>query len=445
MFALCLVVSITACGPSPDRVGDRRDVVLILIDTLREDFVGVSGNAPHPATPEIDRMARRGRWFTETWSSAPWTPPSVMSLMTSLEPPVHGLNLEGDRLAEVVPGLPGRASTLAEIFKANGYRTMAVTAGGGVGSVYGFDRGFDRYFEPDDRPESDVESGVDRALDWIAEPDPRPTFLFFHTYEVHLPNTHPAFASGDDPASRAEAAYAGDLAVADHHLGRLFAALQADGRLERSLVVVTADHGENLHDRVLGERPVDHGHHLHAELLRVPLILVAPGLIPPDGEIAEPAQLLDVLPTVCSLVGIGLNDIPHQGRDLRPLLLGQGSVEPADPVFSWAPLQGPSWGAIRTTEWTYIRAPGVETEQWWGSVSLPERTLNDRSTDPGEWIDLAARNSEIVGRLETMLRQREEDDLDLRRALGATGLVESSSTESLRELGYLDREPPDGE
>jgi len=440
-----LVVCVTACGPGADRVGPDRDVVLVVVDTLRGDFVGVSGNAPYPATPEIDRLASRGRWFAETWASAPWTPPSVMSLMTSLEPPVHGLNLEANRLAEVVPELPAGASTLAEILKANGYRTMAVTAGGGVGSVYGFNRGFDRFFEPEDRPESDVESGVDRALAWLAEPDPRPTFLFFHTYEVHLPNTHQAFASGNDPASQARAAYAGDLAVADHHLGRLFAALEADGRLERSLVVVTADHGENLHDRVLGGRPVDHGHHLHAELLRVPLILVAPGLIPPDGEVAEPAQLLDVLPTVCSLVGISLESIPHQGRDLRRILQGWGSVGPAHPLYSWAPLQGPNWGAIRFTEWTYIRSPGIETEQWWGSVSLPARTLNDRRTDPGEWTDLAGSDPEIASRLETMLSQRAGDDLELRRALGMSGVVESSSVESLRELGYLDREPSDGE
>jgi len=445
VLAMWLAMCVTACGPGADRVGPGRDVVLIVIDTLRWDFVGVSGNAPHPATPEIDRLARRGRWFAEAWASAPWTPPSVMSLMTSLEPPVHGLNLEADRLAEAVPGLPSGASTLAEILKANGYRTMAVTAGGGVGSVYGFDRGFDRYFEPKRRPQSDVESGVDRALAFLAEPDPRPTFLFFHTYEVHLPNTHPALGSSNDPASRARAAYAGDLAVADQHLGRLFAALEGDGRLERALVVVTADHGENLHDRVLGGRPVDHGHHLHAELLRVPLILVAPGLIPPDGEIAEPAQLLDVLPTVCSLVGIGLENTPHQGRDLRPMLQGWGSVEPRHPLYFWAPLQGPSWGAVRSAEWTYIRAPGIETEQWWGTVSLPARTLNDRTADPGEWIDLAGTDPGIVSRMETTLRRREEDDLELRRALGVPGIVESSSTEALRELGYLDREPSDGE
>ena len=371
-LALALFCGCGAGAPEPET---RRDVAIILVDTLRADYVGISGAAPFPATPEIDRLARRGRWFSEAWSSAPWTPPSVMSLMTSLEPPVHGLDLEGNLLAETVPALPAGASTLAEVLRADGYRTLAVTAGGGVGSAFGFDRGFERFYEPEERPPSDVKSGVNRAIRWLAEPDPRPTFLFFHTYEVHLPNTHRAFDTADDPASQARAAYAGDLAAADRHLGRLFAALQADERFQRSLIVLTADHGENLYDRILGERPVDHGHHLHAELLRVPLIMVAPGLIPADGGIGVPARLLDVVPTVCSLLGISLDGIPHQGRDLSPALLDVGSLEDVDTTFAWAPLQGPSWGAIRTADWSYLRSPKIETDQWWGRVSQPAAAL----------------------------------------------------------------------
>jgi arylsulfatase A-like enzyme len=439
LFLVLAGALIWACGADPIEVKPGRDVVLVLIDTLRADFVGISGRAPYPATPEIDRLARRGRWFSETWSSAPWTPPSVMSLMTSLEPPVHGLDLEGQLLAETVPELPAGAATLAEILSADGYRTLAVTAGGGVGSTFGFDRGFERFFEPESRPPSDVESGVDRALKWLAEPDPRPTFLFFHTYEVHLPNTHPAFETAADPASQAMAAYAGDLAAADRNLGRLFAALEADPRLERALVVVTSDHGENLYDRILGERPVDHGHHLHAELLRVPLVMVAPGLIPPDGEIDAPVRLLDVVPTICGLLGLDMGDLPHQGRDLSPLLLGADSLEDVQTTFAWAPLQGPGWGAIRTAEWTFLRSPRIETEQWWGGVIQPAAALYHRPTDPGEFADVAADHPEVVGSLALRLSERAEAEAELRRALGVSDAVDASSIEALRELGYLDR------
>jgi arylsulfatase A-like enzyme len=439
---LCILVS--ACTAKEERIEPRRDVVLVLIDTLRADFVGVSGNAPHPATPEIDRLAARGRWFTETWASAPWTPPSVMSLMTSLEPPVHGLDLEGDLLAETAPELPPGARTLAEILAAQGYRTLAVTAGGGVGSALGFDRGFERFYEPPSRPHSDVESGVNRALKWLAEPDPRPTFLFFHTYEVHLPNTHEAFDAGDDVASRAVAAYAGDLAVADRHLGRLFAALAADEKLRRALVVLTSDHGENLHDRILGGRPVDHGHHLHAELLRVPLVVVAPGLVPPGGAIGATARLLDILPTVCSLLDVGIDRVPHQGRDLSPVLLDSGPLKARPELFAFAPLQGPGWGAVRTREWALLRSPKIETDQWWGGVSVPEVALYHRLNDPGELTDVARDHSAVVGSLTGILDDRVAADRELHRGLGVPGVIDTDSAEALRELGYLDRDPPTG-
>jgi len=424
--------------PSATRTSGRH-VVLIVIDTLRADFVGISGRAPFDATPRIDELARRGRWFDNAWSSAPWTPPSILSLMTSLDPPVHGLDSAADRLASRVPVFPPGAATMAEVFRTAGYRTLAVTAGGGVGSVYGFDRGFERWYEPRDRPTSDVEAGVDRALAWLAEPDPRPTFLFFHTYEVHLPNTHPPFPSPDDPQARARAAYAGDLAVADRHLGRLFDGLDASGVLDEAVIIVTADHGENLHDRVLGGRSVDHGHHLHAELLRVPLIWVAPGLIPAEGRVAEPVLLLDVLPTVCSLVGIDLADAPIQGRDLLPLLQGWGPPGPPRPFFAFAPMQGPTWGAVRTAEWTLLESPKIETEQWWGEVELPSRSLYDRDADPAERDDLASSHQVDFAELEALLADRRRDDLELRRALGGDGEIPADSLDALRALGYVDR------
>jgi arylsulfatase A-like enzyme len=429
-----------ACGPGPDCVDPGRDVVLIVIDTLRADHVGVYGSAPHPATPEIDRLALRGSWFTETWSSAPWTPPSIMSLMTSLEPSVHGLNLKGDQLAEIVPAFPAAGSSLAEVLRSNGYRTLAVTAGGGVGEVFGFGRGFDRFFQPPDRPVTDVEAGVDLAIEWLEEESTKPTFLFFHTYEVHLPNTHEIFDGGADPESRAVAAYASDLSVADHHIGRLVTALERCGRLDRSVVVVTSDHGENLHDRTLAGRPVDHGHHLHTELLRVPLIVVAPGLVPPGGAIEEPARLLDVLPTVCSLVGISLDETPHQGRDLRPALQGWGSVEPAPEIFSWAPLQGPTWSVLRTHDWTYIESPEITSDQWWGDVVVPPFALYDRADDSGEFINVANTHPEIVRAMASRVAERQGLNAALRSDLGAAGALAADSADALRELGYLDRD-----
>jgi arylsulfatase A-like enzyme len=446
MSALALVAA-AACagGQHADRVEPGRDVILVVVDTLRADHVGVLGQAPHPATPEIDRLARRGRWCTEAWSSAPWTPPSVMTLLTSLEPPVHGLELAGDRLTGEVPGLPPGASTMAEVLRAAGYRTLAVTAGGGVGAALGFDRGFDRYHEPQGRPDTDVEAGVDVALSWLAEERNEPLFLFFHTYEVHQPNTHEVFTGGDDPVSTAVAAYDSDLAVADRHLGRLFAALDRSGRLARAVVVVTSDHGENLHDRILAGRPVEHGHHLYAELLRVPLVVVAPGLVAAAGAIAVPVQLLDVLPTVCSLVGIDPASFPHQGRDLRPVLQGWGRVEPPLELYAWAPLQGPTWRALRTPDWTCIVAPPVSGGQWWREVAVPAVALHDRRLDAHELTSASEAHAEVTRALSLRLDQRRAAALALRAALGGGDTMVVDNAAALRALGYLDREAGPGE
>ncbi|MBK9966003.1 MAG: sulfatase [Holophagales bacterium] len=273
---------------TPDRFDPGRIVILVVVDTLRADHVGIHGLARRDATPNLDRFARRGAWFLNAHSAAPWTPPSVQSLLTSLDPAVHGLNREGSAYAESIPRLSGRARPLAQLLAESGFRTNAITGGGGVDSRYGFDRGFESWFQPESVTGIDVESGVDKALAWLGRLAPgERAFLLLHTYEVHLPNTHHLFATeetGDD-RSRASAAYDGDVAFADRELGRFFRELERTSLLPRSLVVVTADHGENLFDRVLGGRGVEHGHHLHDELTHVPLILVAPGLVPARGPI----------------------------------------------------------------------------------------------------------------------------------------------------------------
>ncbi len=437
--AAMAVLALCSCAAPSDTVDAGRDVLLIVVDTLRADHVGVYGRAPHPATPEIDRFARQGRWLDPVWASSPWTPPSIMSIMTSLEPAVHGLALDGRRMADAAPAVPPGTATLAEVLRGAGYQTLAVTAGGGVGRGYGFDRGFDRFFEPTPTPPEDVEAGVDLALAWLEEADDRPLLLFFHTYEVHQPNTHAGFEGGGDPAAAAVAAYASDLAFADRHVGRLLEGFDALRGLAGSVVVITSDHGENLHDRELGVRPVDHGHHLHRELLEVPLIVVAPGLVPPDGATAGPAMLLDVMPTVLSLVGVEPKDLPLQGRDLRPLLQGRSTTDRDRDLAAGAPLQGPTWDALRTRDWTLLRAPRVAGDDWWAGVQLPRLALYDRRRDSDERRDVAAEHPEVVVELGRRLDARRRENLELRETLGGSSEPAGfGAREALESLGYLD-------
>ncbi|MEN8165079.1 MAG: sulfatase-like hydrolase/transferase [Acidobacteriota bacterium] len=434
-----LGVWITRADPR-DQVDPKRNIILVLVDTLRADHLGLYGYEERKTTPNIDQLGLQGRWFESAWSTAPWTTPSVMSLMTSMNPAVHGFNLEGHRYASVVPTLSTSIRPIAEILRNNGYESLAVTGGGGVGSVYGFDRGFDRFFEPESVTGEDVELGVDLALKWMEATEDQPFFLFFHTYEVHLPNTHDGFDTGGSPKDQATAAYDNDLAFADRHLGRIFDELENRQQLENTLVVITSDHGENLHDRILGGRPVEHGHHLHDELLSVPLIFVAPGLIPSEGGIPDPIQLTDVMPTILSLVGISSEGLRLQGRDLRGRLQGWDPGVANRPVFAGAPLQGANWHSIRTQDARMMVTPPVDGTNWWNHLVQPAEALYLLGADPLEIENVHGTRPEIVSDLNQILQRQLTADAELRREFGPVAMapVEDETRSNLVELGYLE-------
>ena len=429
----------TAGSEQLDLVDPQRNIILIVVDTLRADHVGLYGYEHQETTPNIDRFSQQGRWFESAWSMAPWTIPSVMSLMTSLNPSVHGFNLQGHRFASVVPDLAPSIRTLAEVLQSNGYRTHAVTGGGGVGSIYGFDRGFDSYYEPENLTGDDVESGVARAVEWIESVGDERFFLFFHTYEVHLPNTHNRFESRADPADQAIAAYDSDLAFADQHLNRLFEALENQKRLTGTLVVITADHGENIHDRVLGNHPVDHGHHLHDELLHVPLVFVAPGLIPAGGGLTGPVQLTDVMPTILSLVGVPFAGLSLQGTDLRGWLQDWQPGRANRPVFAGAPLQGPTWHMVRTKDAKFMLTPSTSSGNWWDSVKPDAEALYLLDVDPFERKNVYASQPMVAAGLHGVLRQQLDADFKLRQRFGPVSFseIDDEKKSQLVELGYI--------
>jgi choline-sulfatase len=437
--ALAVLTVIGFAGrTTPDRVDPGRHVILILIDTLRADHVGIYGRSVRDATPNLDRLARRGSWFLDAHSTAPWTPPSVQSLLTSLDPAVHGLDREASEYLESIPRLPEKARSLPQLFARGGFRTGAITGGGGVDRRYGFDRGFESWFQPDPVIGIDVASGVDRTLHWLGRlRRGERAFLLLHTFEVHLPNTHHLFAqeeTGDDRA-RSSAAYDGDLAFADREIGRFLRELERRKLLSRSLVVVAGDHGENLFDRVLGGRGVEHGHHLHDELTHVPLIFAAPGLLPPRGAIPGPVSLLDVMPTLLSLVGVAPPDYPIQGQDLRSTLQRGHPLDPARALFAGAPLQGPLWRSVRKASSKYIISPRVTGSEWWHSVVRPPEAVFDLRRDPAEWEEVPASSRAVRDGLRALLRDRQRDEAILRDLLGPGGV--SPGNAALHSLGYI--------
>lgn len=429
--------------PPPPR---GRNLIVVLVDTLRADHLGIYGYTKRDTSPHLDAFARRGRWFSEVWSTAPWTPPSVWSIFTSTLPSVHGLNLQGDHMARLSFRPSADLHPLAEVLLNQGLRTVAFTAGGGVGANYGFGRGFEAYHAPSEVGPEDVVETTGRALAWIETHREERFFMFLHTYEVHLPNTHDVYPPEGDARERAERAYDGDLHFADAALGAFFDRLDGMGLLDTSVVMVVADHGETLHERVLGGKGVEHGHHLHDELLRVPFIVVAPGLVPAAGAIDGAVTNLDVKPTALALLGVDGAGLPMQGVDRSRSLVASAPVVPTAPIFAEAPIQGPLWWTIRTPTAKLIHSPPVAGEQFWAQTGEPAEALYDLATDPGETTNVLPSRPSEAQALRAAGEAQRATNRALRQRLGPpemTGAPPEAEAQ-LRALGYLDAAAPGG-
>ena len=250
---------------------DHANLLLITIDTLRPDRLGCGGN-PRARTPNLDALAESGVLFETTIASAPSTAPSHATIMTALSPRAHGALANGQTLSEGV-------ITLAERLRAEGYATGAVVSAAVLAPRTGLDRGFDAYIRAYERPGrknevSTAESTFTRVLPWLREHASERFFLWVHLYDPHQPYEAPgvlgAFADpsytgrletweemqilswnrlGTIPARDARhltARYDAEVTYVDAQIGQFLRALDETGALGRTLVCVTADHGETL-------------------------------------------------------------------------------------------------------------------------------------------------------------------------------------------------------
>jgi arylsulfatase A-like enzyme len=292
-----------ACGAAPP----LPDLVLVVVDTLRADALGVTG-AVRPTSPHLDALAAQSAVFDQAWATSSWTLPSTISLLTGLGPHAH--HAVRDRSAEHSYGqVPADVPLLAEHFKALGYRTGAFVNNAYLAPAFGAHRGFDRYDYEGAGPigHRTAQSTVDTALAWLREDD-QPALLWIHVMEPHfdyepgpqakgrftadLPHTltlplSPQWGdtaivtlrkqalSADDQAYL-RAAYDEEVLTTDQALGSLLVGLRARPQWDRTTLAVTSDHGEEFweHGRY------EHGHTLLPPVTRVPLLLRGPGVQP---------------------------------------------------------------------------------------------------------------------------------------------------------------------
>ena len=432
-------------GPGTGSKRSRPNLLIVMIDALRADRVGVNGN-PRGLTPHIDRLAAEGVNFTQAFSHSTWTKPSVATLFTSLYPSQHGLRAvttpsSGGPAADV---LADRWTTLAERFSAAGYHTGAVINQVHIRARYGFAQGFEMFksYRGRSAPRLNVP-----LLDWLRTLGrDRPFFAYLHLLDVHWPYTHRAFFRDSDLGSTAltieppasgkeaiekwgqtlelpadlealEARYNHEVAFVDFFLGELLDELVAMGRYDNTIVVVTADHGEGFleHGELL------HGHAPWEEMIRVPLVLRLPeGLRGAPQQIDRPIGLIDLMPTLLDLAG--LEPEPQgQGLSLGPYLRGE-SLRPRL-VF----VESETAAAARSADHKALRFADGHLE------------LFDLLVDPDELHPLAADCGDPCERLVRRLGDFEQAMATARTALDSEmAPIDLEDLEEMRSLGYVD-------
>lgn len=354
LFCTALACFVASCSDAPK----RPNILLISIDTLRADRLGCYGYARN-TSPSIDAFAAQATVFDAAHSSSAWTLPSLCTLMTGLAPSTHGAT-QLDSL------LPAEQRTLAEHLLRSGYDTAIVASHAFLTEHYGLQQGFNLVDEDLVVAASDFNRSITspavsdrgirfldaKALDAQAGHDTtNPWFLWLHYFDPHAEYMQHAGVSerfGTDTQSNL---YDGEIAFTDAHVGRVLEALQNNGLADNTLVIVTADHGEEFGEH--GQQR--HGSHLHQEVVRVPLIVRLPQhLRQVSGQLARvPAVVgtIDLLPTILDVCTLPVPTGLH-GQSLTPLLRGE-HMAPREILMevSWRANQ--DMRALRTGEWSY--------------------------------------------------------------------------------------------
>lgn len=397
----------------------RKNLVLILIDTIRADRLGVYGY-DRDTSPKIDAWAKEATVFEHAYSHAPWTAPSVASIMTSMVPRDHGL-VDWDMK------LDAQHLTLAEHLQGEGYQTMAAISHVVFREALGFQQGFDEYDTTAldlGHPEKAVSSKVvtDVAIQQLeGRRGNQPFFLWAHYFDPHFQYTaHKGLTfPRRNPRSKRRVdawsdTYDSEVKWTDRHVGRLLDYLDRQGLMEDSVVVLVGDHGEEFGDHG-GER---HSVQLFDEVVRVPFILRAPGV--KGGRIAQTIPTSDLGPTVLPLMGVDTPSsfdgaaVPNQGgqlhmADSRPVILE--TIRFAD-KRGW--VQWP-WKLVQDREKNRL-------------------TLYDLNQDPKERRDMGADHPEI----RNALLEKIDAHYSGGRKAAPSRELSDEELEQLKALGYMD-------
>jgi choline-sulfatase len=430
-----------------------RNVIVLLVDTLRAEKLRPFNRSSRVDTPHLDRLAEHGAVFENAQAPENWTKPSCASILTGLFPASHGAKTDGARL-------PERATLLSEHLHANGFRTGSFIANGYVSDRFGFDQGWDHYtnFIRENKT-SDAEHVFDEALEWIEENKNHRFFAYVHTIDPHVPYDPPdeflrrydartdysgqveprrtadllerakrnppdvVFDASDE--RRLRALHDGEISYHDFHMGRFIDRLRELGAFDDTLFIVTSDHGEEFREH----GSYGHGHSVYQELLHVPL-LAHHARVVPRGRIARTVSTLDIASTVAELVGA------------PPL----GSSEGTSLVSAMHRESPPNRPPVAFSDFLDDRRV-IRAGRWKLILRGINATLFDLETDPTEQRELERADHPIAMRylrihLGQFLGARDrrawmDANQTAREALGSEQAdIDETTRQQLRELGY---------
>ena len=409
-----------------DRKGEL-SIILISLDALRYDRTGLSGNSDG-LTPNLDQFAEEAVVFHQAFSAASWTLPSHMSMWTARWPSIHRVTnkltlLGADKMSET--SLSAGIETFPNLLVQQGWTAAGFTGGAGVQGKYGFGRGFSEYL--DDRPFAGLDYSSPAALDWLRahKDDPKPFFLFLHGYDSHgqypLPESQlqsipydgelkgdideqgklreQGLAAidkpGDDPsltgvldeadAAFLETIYDHKVRDADQRLGTFLAELRRMGLLDRAIVAVVSDHG----DEFMEHGHIDHGHSLYQEQLHTVMLMRLPGYAR-RKDVQGVVRTVDLFPTFFDLLGME-QPAGVDGESMLPIL--QGEEQSRD--------------AYAETDYRlFVHRRAMRDDKYKLVLDLQdgERRLYDLSADPTEAKDISSEEPRRTYEMEQALR-----------------------------------------
>jgi arylsulfatase A-like enzyme len=464
------------------RSGPPPSVIVVVIDTLRADHLGLYGYEEHPTTPNLDARAGAAAVFERAFSTAPWTLPAIGSLFTGQLPSLHAAGARFVPSAGVAAAAPPGSApadelvshderaffrlgasrpTLAERFAEAGYETAAIANNTFLAPEFGLDRGFATYDYDTEVPERRAAEATDRALAWLSErpSGERPVFLFLHYFDPHMAYAAPppflgrfsGALAGDELelplqditglryhirdrvegwqryAALERALYDEEIAYVDAELKRLFDALKARGFFEHGYLLLTSDHGEEFHEH----GGVEHGHTVYDELIRVPLLVWGPGIV--AGRHQLPVSLVDVMPTLLEAAGLaaepGLEGVSLWQALIEGAATAHASAVPFDrPLFAERPLYGDEKKAVIRWPWKLFADLGGQVE-----------VIFNLEADPGEndARELDDLDDEGRDRLLRMLAVLQEMMLRTNSHDGEGVELSEATLRRLRDLGYI--------